>query len=63
MLHEDGTLTVELDNYQTPSSSCYLPSGYWIDTGFSGYATLDNLYESCVQSALESYTYENNMSN
>lgn len=62
-LNGDGTLSVDLDNYQTPSRSCYLPSGYWIDTEFDGYNSLDDLYADCVQSVQDYYTFESNVSN
>lgn len=62
-LNGDGALAVDLDNYQTPSRSCYLPSGYWIDTEFDGYYSLDDLYEDCVQSVQDDYTCEDNMNN
>ena len=61
-LNGDGTLVVDLDNYQTPSRSCYLSSdGYWTGTEFDGYYTLDDLYEDCVLSQTDSYTSENNV--
>ena len=62
-LNEDGTLAVDLENYQTPSRNCYLPSGYWIDTEFDGYYSIDDLYKDCVQSVQDQYTWENNVSN
>ena len=60
-LNGDGTLAADLDNYKTPSRNCYLPSGYWIDTEFYGYISLDDLYEDCVQSVQDYYTSENNV--
>lgn len=63
-LNGDGTLAVDLDNYQTPSRSCYLSSdGYWTGTEFDGYYSLDDLYEDCVESVQDDYTFENNVSN
>ena len=61
-LNGDGTLVVDLDNYQTPSRNCYLSSdGYWTGTEFDGYYTLDDLYEDCVLSQTDSCTFENNV--
>lgn len=60
-LNGDGTLAVDLNQYERPSHNCYFSTGDWVDTEFKGYSSLDALYEKCIQSVQNDYTFENNI--
>lgn len=66
MLMEDGTCSVNLTNYSTPSEDCkfeYEYEGFFGNsTGYyhtNGYKDLDSMFSDCVTTKIDKYTYEN----
>ena len=66
MISGDGSCIVDLSDYETatnryyfdpPGHSSYMKYNYY----YEGYETLDELYEDCVLSQMDAYTFENNM--
>lgn len=67
MLLEDGTCTVDLSRYNTPRDNFTIDSGIsngWWGTQqwyFYGYQDKDTMFSKVVTSVLDSYTYEDNV--
>ncbi|MCM1086616.1 MAG: YARHG domain-containing protein [Muribaculaceae bacterium] len=67
MVEPDGSITVDITNYNTPSESIYVDSGIsygWFGTKrweYYGYWTLDDLYKVAVTSAMDVYNHEDNI--
>lgn len=63
MLLNDGTFSVDLNKYKVPEGSavfgkaygeCFFKGSYY----YKGYETLDSLFNNCVTSNIDKYTYE-----
>lgn len=61
---EDGTCSVDLSSGSMPSSTIktkhgYLSWGYFERYSLTGYSDLDSMFNDCVTSQIDSYSYEN----
>lgn len=64
ILLEDGTCSFDLSSGSAPGnridSKCgYLSWGYFEHYGFNGYSDLDSMFNDCVTSKIDSYSYVN----
>lgn len=68
LVNSDGTVTVDVTNYDTPSDSFTVDSG--VDSGwyytkawrYYGYQTLNDLYKQAVGRNMDTYNHEDNVS-
>ena len=67
MIDNDGNLSVDITNYQTPKDSFSVDSGIssgWWSTkawSYNGYQTLDGLYKKTVTVDVDAYKHEDNV--
>ena len=62
MVRGDGSCTVNLNNHKTATHKYNIdpPKGY-IEVYYYGYETLDEMYEDCILPQIETYTFEDNV--
>ncbi len=60
---DNGSCSVDIDNYKIVDSILHVQTGSWIEPEFIGFATLEDLYEKCIQPVQDYYTCEDNVSN